>query len=180
MNLLDKNFKEIFSGQVISNLGGLIAGLGIAIYTDKILLIPGMFVLLPGFLELRGNISGTLSSRLSSGFFVGAIKSDSMNSIIVKANVIASFLLVMIVSYFLGLLAYFFNFFVNHVSTPRIIWIPLIAGIIANLVEIPLTLFLTFYLYKKGHDPNNIMGPFITSSGDITSVAAILIALWVI
>jgi len=52
-----------------------------------------------------------------------------------------------------------------------------IAGIIVNAIEIPLTLFTTFYLFRKGHDPNNIMGPFITSTGDVTSIISLLIAL---
>ena len=62
----------------------------------------------------------------------------------------------------------------------EIILLPVIAGVIANAIEIPLTLFVTFYLFKKGHDPNNIMGPFVTSTGDITSILAILIALVII
>ena len=58
--------------------------------------------------------------------------------------------------------------------------IPLIAGIIANTIEIPLTLFTTLYLFKKGYDPNNIMGPFVTSTGDIISILSILITLTII
>jgi len=59
----------------------------------------------------------------------------------------------------------------------KIILMPLVAGVIANLIEIPLTLFATFYLFKKGHDPNNIIGPFVTTTGDITSIISLLIAM---
>ena len=64
-----------------------------------------------------------------------------------------------------------------NILTVKIIFLPLFAGIIANAIEIPLTFFVTIYLFKKGHDPNNIMGPFVTSTGDITSIISLLIAM---
>lgn len=178
--LFDKNFWEIFSAQTVSIFGGLIAGTFLAIYTDKLFLIPGMLILLPGFLETRGNISGTLSSRLISGLFLKVISPKKINTSLVRANVIAASLLALFVSFVLGLVVFLFNYFIFHVYEPKIILLPVIAGILANAVEIPLTLITTFYLFRKGHDPNNFMGPFITSTGDVTSVIALLVALYII
>lgn len=177
MNIFDGNFKEMFTSQIISIIGGIIAGTILAIYTNKILLIPGMLILLPGFLEMRGNISGSFASRLSSGLFLGVIKPNRTKTKIIRGNLLASFFLVIFVSLALGLIAFLFNFFVFQIFTPTIIVIPIIAGIITNIIEIPLTLFVTFYLFRKGHDPNNIMGPFVTSTGDITSVVSLLLVL---
>jgi cation transporter-like permease len=41
-------------------------------------------------------------------------------------------------------------------------------------------LIFTFYFFKKGHDPNNVMGPFVSSLGDVTSVISLLIAMVII
>ena len=177
MVFFDKDFKELFSSELISIIIGLAAGTVLAVYKQKIFLIPGMFILLPGLLELRGNISGSFASRLSSGLFLGAINPKKVHSRIIKGNLIASFILAIIVSLALGLLAYLFNVLIFKIYMPKIILIPLIAGIIANAIEIPLALFGTIYLFKRGHDPNNIMGPFVTSTGDITTVISLLIAL---
>jgi mgtE-like transporter len=181
--LFDENFKEIFCSQIISIIGGLIAGSAIALYTDQLLLIPSMLILLPGFLEMRANISAPMASRLSSGLFLGIInpkQKTETNKNIVRGNIIASFLLSFILSLLLGVVVFLMNYFVFEFYTPKLIFIIVIAGIIANALEIPLTIFATFYLFKKGHDPNNIMGPFLTSLGDITSIAAILLALVII
>ncbi|MBI2110554.1 magnesium transporter [Candidatus Woesearchaeota archaeon] len=180
MNIFDKNFKDIFFSQLVSLGGGLIAGLMLAIYADKLFLIPGMLILLPGFLEMRGNISGSFASRLSSGLFLGIIKPNKIKTKIIKGNLSASFFLVLFVSFLLGFLAFLFNYFFLKTVTIELIFMPLVAGIIANVIEIPLTLFVTFYLFKKGHDPNNIMGPFITSTGDITSIVSLLIAMVIV
>lgn len=174
MSIFDKGFKEILSFQIVSIIGGLFAGTVLAAFMDNLLLIPGIFIMLPGFLEMRGNISGSLAARLTSGMFLGAVNPHRMKTKIVKGNVLASFLLVIIISFVLGVIAFLFNLFVFNVLTPKIIIIPLIAGIMANAIEITLTLFSTFYLFRKGHDPNNIMGPFVTTTGDITSILSLL------
>lgn len=180
MGIFDKGFREILLFQIISVAGGLIVGTILALYTDKVLLIPGMLILIPGFLEMRGNISGAFASRLSSGLFLGVIKPNKFWTKLIRGNLLASFFLAILTSLALGVVAFIFNAIVFHVFTYNIILLPLIAGVIANAVEIPLTLFVTFYLFKKGHDPNNIMGPFVTSTGDITSIVSLLIALAII
>lgn len=175
------DFKEILFSQFISNGGGLIAGTLLAIWTDKILLIPGMFILLPGFLELRGNISGTLAARISSGLFVGLIKRKSVKrNNIIKENFFAAFFLAMTISAVLGLVAFLFTGLFFGAYLPNIILIPIIAGLFANLIEIPLTIFFTLYLFKKGRDPDNIMGPFVSTTGDIISVLSLLAAILII
>ena len=178
--IFDKNFRDILVSQWISVLVGFIVGTLVAIYVDKVILIPGMLILLPGFLEMRGNISGSLASRISSGLFLKVIKPGRFNGRIIRGNLMASFLLVILVSFFLGIVVFLFNLVLLKVYMPRMIFIPLIAGILANFIETPLTIFATFYLFKKGHDPNNIMGPFITSTGDITSIIALIITIIII
>jgi len=180
MSIFDKDFKEMLGTQLVSVMGGLIAGTILAIYTDKIFLIPGMLILIPGLLEMRNSIDGSFASRLSAGLFLHVINPDHKKTKIIKGNLFAAFFLGIIVSFCLGTIAFAFNYFVLHTKTIEIIFIPVIAGLIANLIELPLTLIATLYLFKKGYDPNNIMGPFITSTGDIISVISLLIALLII
>ncbi|MBS3095516.1 magnesium transporter [Candidatus Woesearchaeota archaeon] len=177
MHLIDKNFREILSTQLVSVAGGIIAGSVLAVYTENLLLIPGMLILLPGFLEMRGNISGSMASRLSSGLFLGVIHPNRIHTKLIRGNLLASFALAVVVSLMLGLIAFFFNYLVIGVYSMKIIFIPVVAGMIANAIEIPLTFFVTLYLFRKGHDPNNIMGPFVTSTGDITSIVSLLAAM---
>lgn len=181
--IFDKDFEEILGSQIISIIGGIIAGTVLAVYTEQFLLIPSMLILLPGFLEMRANISAPIASRLSSGLFLGVIaprKQTMTKKNIIKGNIYASFLLTIIISLLLGFFAFAANYFLFEVYSPKLIFILLAAGLIANIIEVPITVFFTFYLFRKGHDPNNIMGPFLTSLADITSIVSLLIALVVI
>ncbi len=175
------DFKEILLSQFVSVGGGLLAGTLLAIWTDKILLIPGMLILIPGFLELKGNIGGTLAARISSGLFVGLIKKKSIKkNKIIKKNVLAALLLSLIVSVLLGAIAFVFTKIFFGVYVLDLIFISLIAGIISSLFGVPLTLFFTLYLFKKGRDPDNIMGPFVSTTGDVISIVALFVAIIII
>lgn len=178
--MLLKDFNEIFGSEIISVTGGLAAGLLLTYATDKLYLLPSLFILLPGFLEMRGNISGTLSARISSGLFLGAFKKQYTGKKIITGNIIASIVLVILLSLFLGLLAYYASMQFFGFAEPKIILIAFLAGILSNIIEVPVALFTTFWLFRRGHDPNNIMGPYITTTGDIASILSILIAVTVI
>src|SRR3989344_5774260 len=103
--MADKDFSEILAAEFISVTGGLLAGIGLAFMAGKISLIPGLFILIPGFLEMRGNLSGSMSSRISSGLFLGVLK-PSMRDRIIKSNMLATAILVVVISLVLGIIAY--------------------------------------------------------------------------
>jgi len=181
VKIFDKNFKEMISSQIIVIIGGLIAGTVLAAFTKKLYLIPGMLILIPGFLEMRGSIAGTLSARISSALFLKVIKPKySRKTLLVNSNIHASMFLALAASLGLGIMAFALNYFVSGIFFPQIILVPIIAAVLSEAIETPLTIFSTFYIFKKGHDPNNIMGPVITTGVDIISMTALMVAMVVI
>ncbi len=175
-----KDFDEILTAEMASTAGGLIAGTMLAFITNQIELIPALLIFLPGFLEMRGNISGSLAARLSSGLYLGAERPRLRRNRILKGNVAAAMILAIVVSIILGVVAFFANMAFFGILDYRIIGIALIAGLLSNIVEIPIAVLTTFWLFRHGHDPNNIMGPYVTTTGDISSIIAIFIAIVII
>src|SRR3989338_11706985 len=76
--LFDKDFKEITVTQFVSLTGGLMAGTILSTFSNNLLIVPGLFVLYPGFLALKGEIHGSLSARLSSALHIGDVKVATM------------------------------------------------------------------------------------------------------
>jgi len=178
--MLRHDFREILASEMISVTGGLFAGFLLSFITNKLEMIPALLILLPGFLEMRGNISGSLSARLSSGLFVGAFRKEYNKETIVRGNVAAALILVIVLSIFMGCAAYYLSAEFFGIVNPNIIFVALIAGVLSALIEIPITIVLTFWLFKRGHDPNNIMGPYVTATADILSILSLLIGLMLI
>jgi mgtE-like transporter len=175
-----QDFREILTSELISVTGGLFAGFLLALFTDQLLLIPGIFILIPGFLEMRGNISGSLSARLGSGLWVGALRPQLRKNRVLHGNLLASAVLVLAVSLVLGAVAYAASLLFFGINAPQLLAVALLAGIISNVIEIPLTAATTFWLFRRGHDPANIMGPYVTTTGDIISIVSLVAAIGIV
>jgi mgtE-like transporter len=176
----DKDTKEIAIAQIVTVTLGVIGGGLLAFYTDQILLVPGLFILLPAFLGMRGNVIGTLASRLSSALHIGTIDLKRKKTSAIGTNIIALFILGLITSLLLGLMSYLISRFLFQVSNPKIILVAILAAIIANIILIPLTVILTLWLFSHGHDPDNIMGPYTSVMGDFVSIVALLLSIAVV
>lgn len=172
-----REFEEILVSEFISVTGGVLAGALIATYLDKIALVPGLLILLPGFLAMRGNISGSLAARIGAALHLGLLKKHPG---LLHRNVWAAFTLSIMVSIILGAVAYAGTWLFFHIHHPKIILVSVIASIISNVILIPLTTRATIWLFDHGHDPDNIMGPYITTVGDIVSVVSLIIAIVVV
>ncbi len=175
-----KDLQEILYTELIAITGGLFAGFLLASALDKVDVIPGLFILLPGLLEMRGAIIGSLAARLSSGLFLKYIKPDFKKMRVLNQNIIATFLLGLVVSSILGTVAFFLSYYIFDVYFPKIILIAIIASIVSNIIEIPLTIISVFRLFRQGYDPNNIMGPYMTTMVDIISILSLMFAIVVI
>lgn len=180
MKIFDEAFKDIFSAQLFAIGGGLLAGIFLAIYTDKMFIIPGMLIIIPGFMAMRGNISGALASRISVGLFLGMINLENKDDRIKKGNLSSSMILAVVVSLVLGLVAFLFNYITLGILVPKIILVPLIAGIFSTFLLDQIAFYATVKIFKRGHDPNNIIGPLITTTGDLTSILSLLIVILLI
>lgn len=174
-----REFEEILFIEFISVTGGVLAGALLAHFLDKIALIPGLLILLPGFLAMRGNIAGSLAARLGAALHLGLLQHRKRHWFM-HVNNLAAFTLGVIASLFLGVVAYAGTALFFKVSAPQIILVALIAGVIANIVMIPLTTRAAVWLFRQGHDPDNIMGPYITTVGDIVSVLALVVAILIV
>jgi len=60
-----------FIGLVISSIGDLAAGATLGFMTDTLALLPGLMILIPPAIGMRGNIFGALGSRLGTAMHVG-------------------------------------------------------------------------------------------------------------
>ena len=178
--MFSKDFKEISAGELISITGGLMAGMILAHIKEELILIPGLLILIPGFLEMKGNIDGSLSSRLSSALHMGNLLPKIQNSAFLRQNIYATTLLSLIVSIILGVMALLVTYIYYRVIYIKILYISIAAVVLSNLILNPITIVTCFWLFKHGHDPDNIMGPYVTTVGDVISLISLFIVVAVI
>jgi mgtE-like transporter len=173
-------FREILAAELLSVTGGAIAGVLLALAKDELLLVPGIFLLLPGFLEMRGNIAGTMAARLANALHIHEFSTATRHPRLVRDNYIASTLLALVVATALGLTAFLITRWLFGAASPKIILIAPLAALISNIIMLPATWLATAWIFRHHLDPNNIMGPYVTTVGDIVSTVSLIAAIAIV
>ena len=86
-------------------LGDLLAGATLGFMTNTLTLLPGLMVLIPPAIGMRGNIFGALGSRLGTAMHIGTFEFSFRRGSILRQNMESSLLLTLIVSFLMGVLA---------------------------------------------------------------------------
>jgi len=159
---------------ILCGLGGIVAGSTLGVMTDLLTSIPGLIVVIPAIIALRGNISTAFGSRLGSAYHLGIIDADNIWNIELKQNIIGTIILSFFTSIIIGFLAYISSIFIGIYPDPvKLILIVIIAGFISGLILTQLTIIIIYAVFRRGYDPDNITGPALATFGDIITMLCI-------
>ncbi|WP_226005084.1 magnesium transporter [Natrinema salinisoli] len=177
-------YRESLPILVVSLAGGIFAGsvLGSAGMTEGFERFPGLLLLLPAFLATRGNVYGAMGARISSGLHQGMIDpSFSWDRRLVNA-VAASFVNGIGISVIIAILSWGILTALGRESARlvELLGIMLIAGVLTSITLIFGLLALVFVGYKHGLDPDNLIGPIVTTLGDVFGVVFLFVAITVV
>jgi mgtE-like transporter len=178
----DYVIKEGLIALLICATGDLIAGIILGKMTFFLEAFPGLLVVIPGAIGMRGNIFGSFASRLSTNLHIGIISPKFEFSQDLNNNIFSSFVLTLVLSIFLGMVAKLFCILLNYQSMDLVdfILICTIAGIISNLIMLPITMFISFKSFEHGWDPDNITSPIIAAFGDLFTLPAIIASIFIL
>lgn len=145
---------------------------------DDFTLLPGLMVMVPPLLALRGNISGALASRLGTALHSGVIEPRFLMNPELRTNVLSSVFLTFLISLSVGVLAFLVTAMigVEHVALLTFVAIALIAGLLSSAIIIALTVLIAVAAFKHGLDPDNITSPIMATIGDFITVLSICVA----
>src|SRR5881392_1764489 len=90
---------------LVSSAGDLLAGLTLGAITHTLEALPGLLVLVPAAIGMRGNVFGALGSRLGTSIHTGTFRLSRRRGTVVGQNVQASLALTLAVSLALAVLA---------------------------------------------------------------------------
>jgi mgtE-like transporter len=146
-------------------------------------LLPGLIVMVPPLIDLRGNIGSAFGSRLGTALHTGIIEPRLKMTRELKANMISSIILSIIASATIGIMSFAASVLVGieTISVLNLVAIAIISGSIAGLIITFVTVFIAIAAYHRGWDPDNVTGPVMTTLGDIVTITCIyltVIALW--
>lgn len=174
--------QESLLALLICAIGDLCAGLILGKMTFFLETFPGLLVIIPGAIGMRGNIFGSFASRLSTNLHIGIISAKFEFSEDLNHNIFSSFVLTLVLSLFLAIIAKILCILLRQPSMSLIdfILISVIAGVISNLIMLPITMFVSFKSFEHGWDPDNITSPIIAAFGDLFTLPAIIASIFIL
>ncbi|WP_321420814.1 magnesium transporter [uncultured Methanomethylovorans sp.] len=169
--------REALPFEIIATMGGVIAGIIFTGMIKELQMIPGLIVIAPAVLGMRGNISCTLGSRLGSAIHMGLITKIENNPELTN-NIGGSLLLSFIISAILGLMGHFVTiaFGLESAGALKLMFIAVLAGVSSGLILVVVAVILALGMFQFGFDPDNVVTPAIATIGDIVSMLMLFLA----
>ncbi len=171
-------YRQAIPVLIIALGGGLFAGLVLEQILESVVRFPGLLVMVPVFLATRGNVYGALGGRIASGLHQGLVDPRfEWNDRLVHA-VVASFVNGIGISIVIGVITWVALLILGWevAALYELVAIMLIAGVLTSVVLIVGLLALIFAGYRYGYDPDNLVGPIVTTLGDIFGMLFLLLS----
>jgi mgtE-like transporter len=170
--------EEALPFELVCTLAGVFAGMILCGMKDEIELIPGLLVIIPAVLGMRGNISCALGSRLGSGIHMGLITKLERNPEL-SNNFIAAIILSFVMSIFLGTVGYYFSVILGmpHHESPLIfVSISVIAGVLSGFILATVAILFAIAMFRFGIDPDNVVTPALGTIGDVITMFGLFVS----
>jgi mgtE-like transporter len=171
-----------FVALVISSLGSLVAGVALGSITGTLERLPGLMVMVPAAIGMRGNIFGALGSRLGTAIHSGMYEPTRQRGGIVYQNIYAVAVLTLAISLLEGALAKTMTvaFGVESIGMLDFVVIAILGAVGSSVVVGAFTVALSRSAYRRGWDLDSVAGPLITAAGDMVTVPAMFLATFLI
>src|SRR3954470_13117257 len=168
-----------FYALLLSSGGDLIAGLTLGSITGTLEELPGLLILVPAAVGMRGNVFGALGSRIGTSVHAGTYRLSARIDTEVGQNLAASVALSMALAFLLGIAAKGFAvaFGVHHsISLGDFIVVSVIGGLIPIVVVMAITIVIASGSVRYGWDLDNVAAPVVTAAADSVTLPSLFLA----
>lgn len=184
--LLDQDAANVRQSLValgVSLLASLVAGLTLGAISETLEELPGLLILIPAAIGLRGTVFGSLGARLGTAIHSGTFRLSARRDTVVGQNVLAAGALTVFAAVALAVMAKVVSVgfgMERSISVADFVVISLVGGLISSIVVLALTVALAAGAARYGWDPDNVTAPLVTASGDMVTLPALFLATYLV
>jgi mgtE-like transporter len=164
---------------VLNSSTSLLAGAVLGSLTHTFERRPGLLLLVPAAIGLRGNVFGSLGNRVSTSIHAGDVQLRVRRSTMLGQNVLAAGALTLGMSVVLVLLAALVSVGLGLGHTIGLADLALVSvggGALASLPVLAATLGLAAGAVRFGWDLDNVTAPLVSTLGDVLTLPALWLA----
>jgi mgtE-like transporter len=164
----------------LSTAASFVAGLTLASITDTLSALPGLLVLIPAAVGMRGTIFGAIGARLGTASAAGTFETNLKRGGVLAQNVEVAF--VTTFTSWLAALAKLASaaFGEASISFWDLVTISVVGGFLGSVLILIVTLLLSVVSYRRGYDLDSVATPMVTALGDMGTLPLLYLATFLI
>ncbi|RRJ33521.1 magnesium transporter [Halocatena pleomorpha] len=177
-----KAYREGVGALSASTVGSLLAGIVLSGLKTEFRLLPGLLVLVPALLATRGNVYGSLGARIATALHQGLLTpSLSSRDKRLESAVVAALTNGVLTSAFAAIAAFVFLWVLSEPAVlGALLAVAVLAGLLSGLALSITVVVVVFAGYRRGYNPDTLVGPIVTTTGDIFGVFFLYLAVKVV
>ncbi len=166
---------------VLSTAASFVAGLTLAHINGTLAALPGLLVLIPAAVGMRGTIFGAIGARLGTATHAGLFEANLRRGGILAQNVEVSIITTFASSLWLALLAKLVAaaFGENTISLWDLVTISVVGGALGSVVILLVTIGLSLLSFRRGYDLDAVSTPMVTAIGDMVTLPTLFLATFI-
>jgi mgtE-like transporter len=169
---------------VLSTLAGFVAGLTLSSITSTLSMLPGLFVLIPAAVGMRGTIFGAIGARLGTSTHAGLFEATLRRDGVLAENIDVAILTTLSSSLYLAALARLMMAALPGEASSISLWdlvtISVVGGLLGSVVILAITVGLALLSYRRGYDLDAVSTPMVTALGDMVTLPTLFLATLVV
>src|SRR5262249_49941687 len=172
-----------FVALLLSSGGDLVAGLTLGAISNALEALPGLLVLIPAAIGMRGNIFGALGSRFSTAIHTGTFRVSRRLDTLVGQNVAASLALSLSISLVLAVLAKAVSVgfgVANSISIVDFVVISVVGGVLSSIVVLVVVVVVTAITVRYDLDLDTVPPPIVPAAGDMVPLPSLFLATYLV
>lgn len=166
----------------LSTLAGFVAGLTLAHITGTLQELPGLIVLIPAAVGMKGTIFGAIGARLGTANVAGLLEPTLRPGGVLQRNVYVAVVTTFSSALWLAVLSWLASaaFGEPSISLWRLATISIVGGALGSALILMITLTLSVLSYRRGWDLDSVSTPMVTALGDMTTLPSLFLATYLL
>lgn len=159
---------SLFTSQLFGLFGGTFLGKYFDLMRKQ---FPGLLIVLPGIMGLRGNVFGSMASRFSTLLYLGDLRSSLREKKVLKEIVLRMLisLIPIFILWGIGVLTGIKKTAID------VLLIVVSSTILVSFILGYFTAFVTIFSFRKDVDPDSVAAPLVASMGDFLTVPSLVL-----
>jgi mgtE-like transporter len=167
---------------VLSTFASFVAGLTLGSITGTLDALPGLLVLIPASVGMRGTIFGAIGARLGTGIHAGLFEATLRRGGMLGRNVEVAIVSSLLSSFYLAAIAKLVAGAFGQDTIPfwDLVTISVAGGVLGSLVILVVTVALALLSFRRGWDLDAVSTPMVTAIGDMVTLPALFLATFLV